>query len=99
MTPEERRRAGRLVAARIKELGMTTPALAEKAGVDATTVRALIKGVRWPQARTWERLDPVLGFDPGEVAKLAVGSARRIEDYSTQELLAELCRRSDEGTL
>lgn len=100
MTPEERRRAGRLVAAKIKEMGLSVPAFAGKAGVDPTTVRAMLKGERWPQQRTLDALTDALGLPEGEISRRVLGaSSGGLEGYTSAALIAELHRRAIAGTL
>jgi transcriptional regulator with XRE-family HTH domain len=96
MTPEQqRRRAGRAVEDRMAELGITIPMLARKAGVDPTTVRALLRGRRWPRATTRAKIAAVLGWRLDDLIRIAVDGPVSLEAIPTRELLKELCRRAD----
>ena len=55
------------------ERGLTQEALAEKAGVDPTTVNAFLKGRNWPQVRTRAKLEVALGWPVGMLAQIAAG--------------------------
>lgn len=55
------------------ERGLTQEALAEKAGVDPTTVNAFLKGRNWPQVRTRAKLEVALGWPVGTLANIASG--------------------------
>lgn len=90
MEPNEyRRRAGGAVAERMQELGLTTTQLAEKAGVDPTTVRAFINGTRMLRDETRCKLLTALGWGPNELARRAWALA----NFETGELVGELCSR------
>jgi transcriptional regulator with XRE-family HTH domain len=93
MTPEERRRAGGAVAERMQELGLTAVQLAAKAGLDPSTVRAVLDGRRWPTERTRSRLAAALGWEVGEVARRALSGHVPLSEVPTERLLRELCRR------
>ena len=86
----------------MSELGLSAAELARLAGVDASTVRALLKGRRWPNDGTRNRLSAALGWPPGEIARAAVrqggapiGANRfgSLSEVSTAELAHELCDR------
>lgn len=55
------------------ERALTQEALAERAGVDPTTVNAFLKGRNWPQARTRAKLEVALGWPVGTLARVAMG--------------------------
>lgn len=93
MTPEERRRAGGAVAERMKELGLTAPRLAEKAGVNVSTVRALINGRRTLHDATRSAINTALDWPDEELARRVWAVPASLRDATTQDLAAELCRR------
>lgn len=96
MAAEEWRRAGEIVAERMKELGLNAPRLAEKAEVHPSTVRALINGTRWPHATTRDRIVGALGWSPDEVTRRVWGGRVALGDVATADLARELCRRLGE---
>lgn len=75
------------------ELGITAPELARRAGVDPTTVRALIKSERWPRDSTRRRISRALGWPDGEVARIALTDPPPLSAIPTEDLVRELCRR------
>lgn len=91
MTPEQRLRAGRAVAARLAETQSTPPALARAAGVAPNTIRALIRGDRWPRPDTRERIVVALGWPRGELVRRALDG--EVAQLSTADLLLEVLRR------
>lgn len=93
-TPAERERAGRAVAARIRELRTTPVEVARAARVDPRTVRALLHGTRWPTAATRENIAVALGWRPGDIVRHAHGDPQ-LQSFTIRELLDELCRRVD----
>lgn len=93
MTPEELSRAGRAVAERIAELGMTVPELACKAGVDPSTVRRLINGRAWPHQSTRDRIMDALEWPRGELARRVWAGSIGLEAIPTYRLVEELHRR------
>jgi transcriptional regulator with XRE-family HTH domain len=94
LMPDEQRRAGRAVADRMAELGMSVAELAEKAGVDPTTVRAFLAGRRWPHASTRAKVARALGWKLGDAARAAF-QEQSLAHIPTRELVRELCRRLD----
>lgn len=97
MTPDERARAGGAVAERMKQLGLTTVQLAQKAGLDPGTVRSVIAGRRWPTEATREKIADALGWEVGDVARRAMSGHLALEQVPTAALIQELCRRFDVG--
>lgn len=93
MAVEEMRRAGEAVETRMKELGLTAPQLAKKAGISPATVRSFIRGERRLHDNTVERLVAALEWPPGEVSRRVWGSWICLADTSTADLIRELCRR------
>ena len=67
MTPEQRRRAGRAVAERIREMNATISAVARAARVDPGTLWGLIGGRTWPRDAIQTRIEEALGWDLGEI--------------------------------
>lgn len=65
-----RQRAADAVDARMGDLDLNQQQLAEKAGVDTKTVGDLIRGTRWPIARTRARIERALGWPPGELQRI-----------------------------
>lgn len=80
----------------MNELGLSTPELASRAGVDPTTVRAFLRGSSWPRETTRAKLARALGWRVGDAARIAVAGHMQLQSVSTRELLKELCRRVDE---
>lgn len=93
---DEWRRAGRIVAERMNELGLTVTQLAAKAQVHPSTVRALINAGRPLNTSTRERIMTALGWSLGEVGRRVYGPPR-LEDVPTEDLTGELCRRFNRG--
>jgi transcriptional regulator with XRE-family HTH domain len=93
-TAEQRRRASRAVRERMNDLGLTVPKLARAAGVDQSTIRALLACQRWPRAATRQAINHALGWPMGELGRRAA-SPPDLRDFSITELLAELCRRAE----
>ena len=96
MNTEEQRRAGAVVSARIAELNTTPADIARKAGLDPTTVRAIMRGTRWPQNRTRERLTAALGWSDGEIARRAIDGSP-LDQVPTVELARVLLERVRES--
>jgi transcriptional regulator with XRE-family HTH domain len=95
-TAEQRRRGSRAVRERMNDLGLTVPKLAKDAGVNQSTIRALLAAQRWPRAATRQAINHALGWPMGELARRAA-STPDLRDFSTSDLLAELCRRAERG--
>lgn len=74
---EGRRAAGRAVLARRGELGLTQLDVAESAGVDVQTFRALESGESWPWAKNLVSISGVLGFDAGDLQGIADGDTAK----------------------
>jgi plasmid maintenance system antidote protein VapI len=76
------------------ELGITPGQLARQAGVDATTVRALIRGTRWPRMVTAERINAALGWAPGELQRAGLGATNEsLANFRTVDLAREVYAR------
>lgn len=71
------------------ERRLTVPRLAEKAGVSAATVRALLAGDRWPNLETRNLVENALGWRLGELARRAIGSRAVdvVSDLNTVEIV------------
>lgn len=67
------RRLARYVAARRADLGLSQEALAKQAGLNFKTIHTLETGKHWPVARTRDKVEPVLGWEPGDIARIADG--------------------------
>lgn len=94
MIPEQRKRAGDAVLLRLAQLHMSVPKLAERSGVSAATLRALIRGERWPNSHTRERINHALGWPPGELAQRAVVEhVCTLDMFTFDEILAEIGKR------
>jgi predicted transcriptional regulator len=93
MNPAERRRAGAIVQGRLAELRITTTELAAKAGLDPTTVRAFLRGDRWPHASTRAAINTALGWCEGEIARRALRGSATLDDTSTEDLAREVYER------
>lgn len=93
MEAEEWRRAGEIVAERMRELGMTAPQLAEKAEVHPSTVRALLRGARWPRAGTRDRIIAALDWTADGLTRRVWGGRVALKDATTEDLVRELCQR------
>lgn len=91
MQPEGRARAGRAVEQRIARLGKTIPETAREAGIDVRTLRAFIRGKRWPTVAVRMRLCEVLDWAPGEIVRLTYPSP--LSQYPARDLLDEIARR------
>lgn len=97
VTPEQQRRAGLAVAARIIDRGTTVTKLAAAASVSPTTIRAVIRGVRWPNATTRDALDAALDWPAGEIHRRALLGDVRLSQFTIMELLREVCRRVEQA--
>lgn len=89
MIPKQRQRAGAAVRQRMDEQRLTVPKLAEKAEISTYTVRALLRGDRWPSVKVQGQVENALGWHPGELARRAVGSrpVDAVADMPTHEVL------------
>jgi lambda repressor-like predicted transcriptional regulator len=90
---DQRRAAGRVVDARIAELGLSVAEAARKAHVSPTTLRSVIAGTRWPNTATRAAINKALGFEAGEVTRLAQSAGVDLRAVPTEALVQELCRR------
>jgi|SRR5579875_1963348 len=93
MEPEELIRAGRIVQQRIIERGKTPTDVAHEAGIDPKTLRALIRGERWP-TRVISHLEAALDWPPGEIYRRASDGVEGLSGYTDRELLHELLARA-----
>jgi predicted transcriptional regulator len=93
VTPEQRRRAGLAVAARLRELNKTVPEVARHAGISPSTIRSLINGEHWPNPRTVESVHRVLGWPDDELLRRALDGDTRLHGFRTIDLVREVCRR------
>lgn len=93
MTPEQRRRAGRAVAARIAEMNATPTSIARAAEVSAATVRALIKGTHWPTDHVQDQIEMALRWRRGEIHARSVGGDGQLDGFTDLQLAQELTRR------
>lgn len=93
MGDDERQRAGRAIADRAAEIGLTIPELAEKAGVHPTTVRGLIRGDRWCRETTRAKIIEALGWERSELARRTWGGQVALSDATLADLATELCQR------
>lgn len=95
LTEVEKERAGRAVAARMREMRTSSVDVARVARVDPRTVRALVQGTRWPTAASRSNIARALGWRPGDIVRHAQGDPE-LQSFTVRELLDELCRRVDE---
>lgn len=95
VTPEQRRRAGAAVAARIAQLRATAAGTARSADIHPKTLRAIIRGDRWPTDTVQSQLERALRWHEGELAVHAVGARADglLDAFSDAELARELARR------
>jgi DNA-binding XRE family transcriptional regulator len=68
-------RAGRAVAARRRELDITQRSLARDKVINAGTLIAFEKGRSWPRRGTLAKLEEVLNWSPGTIARIRNGNA------------------------
>lgn len=86
-------RAGAAAAARRRELDISQRSLAAEGIINAGALIAFEKGRSWPRERTRARLEEVLRWPPGTLARLRRGSP------VTREVPAESAARDDEVPL
>lgn len=91
-TPEQRQRASLAVRARMNDLNLTVRELAARAGLDRTTILALLDGSRWPRPSTRLRITNALDWPVGEISSRATYRPE-LREFATTEILAELGRR------
>lgn len=86
-------RAGAAAAARRRELDISQRSLAADGIINAGALISFEKGRSWPRDRTRARLEEVLRWPPGTIAKLRAGDPtdRRATDVGAD--------RADEGSL
>jgi transcriptional regulator with XRE-family HTH domain len=68
-------RAGRAVAARRTELELTQRSLARDKVINAGTLITFEKGRSWPRRATLSKLEKVLDWSPGTIARIRSGAA------------------------
>jgi len=68
---------------------MTQAQLADAAKVDAKTLGDLIRGRRWPIAKSRARIEEALGWPPGEIARIASASPEEAPRRVTPEGLLQ----------
>jgi transcriptional regulator with XRE-family HTH domain len=87
-------RAARAVEARRGELGLTQQQLADAAGVDIKTIGNLESRGRWPIARTRAAIEQALGWQPGEMKRIADEAERsppaRLRDGTREAIRKDL---------
>lgn len=95
MTPEQRRRAATFTARRMREASWTSAALARSARIDPRTLRAFLKGERWPRLDVRQSIEGALGLSPGALVAVAVdGGEMDLRSVASADMLEELLRRS-----
>lgn len=93
MTPEQRERAGRAVAARMHRRGLTAAALARTSSVSERTIRRLVRGERWPTADVRNSIEEALDWKRGTILRHAGDPAPGLAAFTLSELAEELLRR------
>ena len=73
-TEEQQRAAGKAVAARRVELGMSAAELARDAGIDPKTIRSLERGERWPWDKKRAAIEKALQWRFGALDDLRLGA-------------------------
>ena len=100
MDAQQRRRAGRAVAAEMDAQGMTLQGLSDDSGVAVTTIRDRCNGKRWPWTQKRNDIEAALGWDTGTIAAIAKGNGGNgngngdLADMPVEEALTELLERS-----
>src|SRR5918997_3161885 len=87
-------RAGAAAAARRRELDISQRSLAADGIINAGALIAFEKGRSWPRERTRAKLEEVLQWPPGTIARL-----RRGEPVAAEERSEQLTVASDEASL
>lgn len=77
-------RAGRAVAARRRELNITQRSLARDKIINAGALIAFEKGRSWPRRGTLAKLEEVLHWPPGTIARIRSGAAPLHESQDTE---------------
>jgi hypothetical protein len=75
---------------------LTVPKLARRAGVDPSTVRALVKGRRWPSPRTFFAINRALEWPDGELGRRTMMPEDLdaiLDSAPVEMLIGALCRR------
>lgn len=80
-------RAGRAVAARRRELDITQRSLARDKIINAGALIAFEKGRSWPRRATLAKLEEVLHWPPGTIARIRHGAAAPAHDSHATEVL------------
>lgn len=83
----DQKQVGELITQRRRELALSAAALADRADVDAKTLRSLERGERWPQEANRTKIEVALRLIPGALDELLDGAAmddvRVPDDVST----------------
>ena len=69
---------------RMGELSLTQEDLAKKSRTDITTISRFLNEHSWPQVRTRARIEVALGWQPGELGRIAMATPD--DDPTTAEL-------------
>lgn len=77
-------RAGAAVAARRRELDISQRTLAKEKILNAGALIAFEKGRSWPRQSTLNKLERVLGWEPGTIAQIRRGEAGEPDDPAEQ---------------
>jgi transcriptional regulator with XRE-family HTH domain len=84
MDEQQRRRAGRAVAAEMDRQGLTVQKVADMSGVAAVTIRDLCNGKRWPWTQKRNAIERALTWPTGRIAQIAKGN----EEYDADDVVA-----------
>lgn len=88
--------AARAAEERFAELGMTQAELAEKTGLDRTTVGAILRGEQWPQPRTRSKIEVALWGVSGVMGRIAAGEEPPPPQRTAEELRRLLAEAEEE---
>ncbi len=77
-------RAGRLVAARRRELDITQRSLARDKIINAGALIAFEKGRSWPRQATLAKLEEVLQWPPGTITRIRDGASTSVDPEVTE---------------
>lgn len=69
---------------RMGELSLTQDDLAKKSRTDITTISRFLNEHSWPQVRTRARIEVALGWQPGELGRIAMSTPD--DDPLTEDL-------------
>lgn len=72
MYPHEDAARAAVVSA-LSARGVGTAELSREAGITLNTARDFLNGVRWPRARTLNKIETYLGWEPGRIENEARG--------------------------